>query len=72
MSKGARGPLEYQAAGTVPEKRADPLDQVQANPLSAEERKKGGRLYVVEASFPIEEESGDLVAEKVEGFMMVL
>jgi len=64
--------LERQATGTVSEKRADPLKQVWANPLSAEEREEGGRLYVVEASFHSEEESGDLVPETVEKFNMVL
>jgi len=33
----ARGPLESQAAGAVSEERADPLDQVWADPLSVEE-----------------------------------
>jgi len=65
-------PLEPQAAGTVSEERANPLNQVQANPLSAEKRKEGGRLHVVKAPFHIEEESGDLVAEAVEGFNIVL
>jgi len=64
--------LERQAAGTVSEERADQLNQVRANPLSAEEREEGGRLYVVGASFHIEEESRELVAETVEGFNMVL
>jgi len=65
-SEEARGPLECQAAGAIPEERADPLDQVWADPLSAEERKEGGRLHVIEAPLHIEEESGDLVAEAVE------
>jgi len=32
--------LESQAAGAVPEKRTDPLDQVRAVPFSAEEREE--------------------------------
>ena len=36
----ARGPLERQAAGAIPEEKADPLDQIWADPLSAEEREK--------------------------------
>ena len=39
-SEMAGGPLERQAAGAVPEERTDPLDQVWANPFSAEERKE--------------------------------
>ena len=39
-SKAAGGPLECQAAGVVSEERADPLDQVRADPLSAEEREE--------------------------------
>ena len=31
--EGARGPLERQAAGAVTEERADPLDQVWADPF---------------------------------------
>ena len=65
-SEEARGPLERQAAGAIPEERADPLDQVWANPLSAEERKERGRLHVIEAPFHIDEDSGDFVAEAVE------
>ena len=32
-SEEARGPLERQAAGAVPDERADPLDQVWADPF---------------------------------------
>ena len=39
-SKRAGGPLECQAAGAVSDERADPLDQVRANPLFAEEREE--------------------------------
>ena len=39
-SEVARGPLERQAAGTVSEARANPLDQVWADPFSAEEREE--------------------------------
>ena len=39
-SKEARGPLERQAAGAMPEERTNPLDQVRADPLSAEEREE--------------------------------
>ena len=39
-SEMARGPLERQAAGAVSEERADPLDQVWADPLSAKEREE--------------------------------
>jgi len=38
--EGARGPLERQATSTVPEERADPLDQVWADPSPAEEREE--------------------------------
>jgi len=37
-SEKGRGPLKCQAAGAVSEERADPLDQVWADPLSTEER----------------------------------
>jgi len=59
-------------AGTVPEERIDPLNQVWAHTLCEEEGDEGRRFHVVETSVPIEEESGDLVAEAVEGFNMVL
>jgi len=39
-SEVARGPLECQAAGAVSEERANPLDQVWADPLSPEEREE--------------------------------
>jgi len=39
-SEKARGLLESQAAGAVPEGRADPLDQVWADPFPAEEREE--------------------------------
>jgi len=39
-SKEARGHLERQVAGAIPEERADPLDQVWAVPLCAEEREE--------------------------------
>jgi len=39
-SEKSRGLMECQAAGSVPEERADPLDQVWANPLPAEEREE--------------------------------
>jgi len=71
-SKSTGGPLEGQAAGAVSEERADPLDQVRADPLSAEEREEQGRFHIVETPLHIEEESGDLVAEAVEGFNIVL
>jgi len=58
--------LERQATGVISEERADPLDQVMADPLSAEERKERGRLHVIEATLHIKEESGDFVAEAVE------
>jgi len=62
----ASGPLERQAAGAISEERADPLDQVCADPLSAEERKERGRLHIIEVPLHIKEESGDFVAEAVE------
>jgi len=68
----ARGPLKRQAAGAIPEERADPLDQVWAYPLSAEESEERGRFHVIKASLHIEEESGHFVAEAVEGFNVVL
>ena len=71
-SEEARGPLECQAAGAVLEEIAYPLDQVWADPLSAEEREEGGRLYIVEASLDIEEESGDFVLEAVKRLNIVL
>ena len=37
-----------QAAGAIPEERADPLDKVRADPLSAEEREERGRHHVIE------------------------
>ena len=39
-SEKARGTLERQAAGAVSEERADPLDQVSAEPLSTELREE--------------------------------
>jgi len=39
-SEMARGPWERQWAGAVSEERADPLDHVWADSLSAEEREK--------------------------------
>ena len=65
-SEEVRGPSERHAAGTIPEERADLLDQVWADPLSAEERKERGRLHLIETPLHIEEESGDFVAEAVE------
>ena len=65
-SEEVRGPLQRQAAGAIPEERADPLDQVWADPLSAEERKERRRLHVIKALLHIKEESGDLVAQAVE------
>jgi len=38
--EGARGPLEPQATSTVPEEKADPLDQVWADPFPTEEREE--------------------------------
>ena len=64
--------MEGQAAGAGSEKRADSLNQVRADPLSAEEREEGRRFHVVETSLHVEEESGDFVAEAVEGFNVVL
>jgi len=52
----------------VSEKRSDPLDQVRADPLSSEEGEEGGRFHFVKAALHIQEESGDFVAEAVEGF----
>ena len=66
------GPLKRQVAGAVSEESAAPLNQVWANPFSAEERKEGRRFHVVKTSLHIEEESGDLVAEALEGFNVVL
>jgi len=37
-SEKTRRPLKCQAAGAVSEERADPLEEVWADPLSAEER----------------------------------
>ena len=71
-SKEARGPLKCQAAGAIPEERADPLDQVWADPLPAKESEERGRFHVIKASLHIEEESRDFVAEAVEGFNVML
>jgi len=59
-------------AGAVPEEVADPLDQVWANPLYAEEREERWGLHVVEAPLHVKEESGDFVAEAVEGLDVML
>ena len=56
----------------VPEDRAGPLDQLRADPLSAEERQEREGLHIIEASFNIKEESGDFVSEAVEGFNVML
>ena len=56
----------------VSEERADLLNQRRADPISAEEIEKGRRLHVVKTPFHIKEESGDLIAEAVEGFDVVL
>jgi len=37
-----------------------------------EEREKGRRLHVLETSFHIKEESGDLIAQAMEGFNVML
>ena len=73
-SAKAGGPLKRQAVGAVSEERANPLDQVRADPLSAEESEESGRVYVIiiEAPLHIEEESVDFVAEDVEGLNIVL
>ena len=71
-SEEARGPLKRQVAGAIPEERADPLDQVRAYPLPAEESEERGRFHVIKASLHIEEESGGFVAEAMEGFNVVL
>jgi len=70
--EGARGPLESQATSAVPEERAGPLDQVGADPFSAEEREERRGLHVVEASLNVKEESGDFVPEEVEGLNVML
>ena len=59
-------------AGTVPEERADPLYEVWAHTLAAEEGEQGQGFYVIQATFYIEEEGGDLVAETVKGLNVVL
>ena len=59
-------------AGAVSEERADPLDQVWAGPSLAEEIEERERVYFVKASLHFEEESGDFVAEAVEGLNIVL
>jgi len=66
------GPLKGQAAGAISEKRADPLNQVWADSFPAKEGEKRGRFHIIEASLHIEEESGDFVAEVVEGLNIVL
>jgi len=71
-SKRAGGLSEHQAAGTVSEERADPMNQVGADPLSAEEREEGRRFHIVETASHIEEERGDFLAEAVAGFNVVL
>jgi len=64
--------LESQATSAVPEERAGPLDQVGADPFSAEEREERRGLHVIEATFNIKEESGDFVSETVEGLNVML
>jgi len=64
--------LKGQAAGAISEKRADPLNQVWADTFSAKEGEEGGRFHIIEAALHIEEESGDFVAEVVEGFNIML
>ena len=64
--------MEGQAAGAVSEKRAYLLNQGWADPLSAVEGEEGRRFHVVKTSFHVEEEGGDLVAEAVEGFNVML
>ena len=68
----AQGPLECQAAGAISEEGTDPLDQVWADPLSAEEREERGGLHVVETTLHIEEKGGDFVSEAVEGLNIML
>jgi len=65
-SEEARGPLDRKAAGAISEERADPVDQVWADPLYAERSNERGRLHVIEAPLHIKEESGNFVAESVE------
>ena len=64
--------MERQAAGMVSKERADPLDQVWADPLLAEEREERGGLHVVETSLHIEKESGYFVAEAMKGLNVML
>jgi len=64
--------LKGQAAGAISEKGADPLNQVWANPFSAKEGEERRRFHIIETSLHIEEESGDFVAEAVEGFNIML
>jgi len=64
--------MKCEAACPVPKERANPLDQVRADPFSAEEGKKGWRLPVVKATFDNKEESGDLVTKALEGLNIVL
>jgi len=56
----------------VSKERADPLDQVWADPLLAEEREERGGLHVVETSLHIEKESGYFVAEAMKGLNVML
>ena len=71
-SKEARGPLERQAAGVILEERTDPLAQVWGDHLDAEVREECGRFLIIEASFHIKKEGGDLVAEAMEGLNIML
>jgi len=71
-SEEARGHLQRQAAGAIPEERADPLEKGWADPHSVKERKERGRRHLIKAPCYIEKESGDFVAEALERFNIVL
>jgi len=64
--------LKGQAAGAISEKTANPLNQEWADPFCAKEGEERGRFHIIEASLHIEKESGDFVAEAVEGFNIML
>jgi len=70
--KGPGGPVEDETAGTVTKKGNNPLNKVRAYPFVAEEGEEGRGPHIVKPTLYVEEQGGDLVAEAMKGFDMML
>jgi len=64
--------LERETARAISQEGADPLNQIWADPLPAEEGEERRGFHVIEATLHVKEEGGDLIAEAVEGLNIVL